>query len=91
MTYEPAPGAVGELARQAMATASLTQRAVAERLGMSQSQLSRRLAGKLPLNVRELDVIADMCGVTPRDLMPAERREVRVPRARRTKALASTG
>lgn len=73
MTYAPAPALVGKLARDAIRDAELTQAAVAERLGMSQSQLSRRLAGKLVLDVRELDVIAEMCGVALSDLVPAGR------------------
>lgn len=53
-----------EIARQ-----RVSQRMLAEGLGMSPAALSNRLTGMTPIDVNELDAIADLLGVTPGSLL----------------------
>lgn len=46
-----------------MARRDLTQVALAEKLGMSQSMLSYRLRGQVPFDVDELELVAGVLGV----------------------------
>lgn len=48
--------------RAALARADITQTAVAEATGRSQSYWSRRLSGEIPLDVDDLAVIAGLTG-----------------------------
>jgi len=54
---------VGATVRAEMARRRVTQRQIAEALGLSQTQISRRLAGEVAFNVDELAVVADFLGV----------------------------
>jgi transcriptional regulator with XRE-family HTH domain len=55
--------------RAEMARRSLTQSALADRLGISQPSLSKRLSGQTQIEVRDLFGIADALGVHPADLL----------------------
>ena len=55
--------------REAMTSAGVTQTALAERLGLTQPAVSARLAGRTPITVDELQIIADALGVEPADLL----------------------
>jgi transcriptional regulator with XRE-family HTH domain len=55
--------------RAEMARRSLTQSALADRLGISQPSLSKRLSGQTEIEVRDLLGIADALGVAPADLL----------------------
>lgn len=54
----------GEMARK-----GFTQTDLAEALGTSQSAISRRLAGEVPLDVDELDAIAGFLSVPAESLL----------------------
>lgn len=54
---------VSAAVRAEMARKTVKQRAVAERLGISQTQVSRRLSGRVAFNVDELQTIAELLGV----------------------------
>lgn len=63
----PQPGDIqsvvaGEI-RAWMGRRGVTQTALAETLGLSQSQISKRLRGTIPLDIVELKKIADFLGV----------------------------
>lgn len=45
-------------------------RQLAFQLGKSQPWMSRRLTGEVPFDVEELDAVAAILGVAPRDLFP---------------------
>lgn len=62
---------VGGRVEAAMKTARITQQHVADELDISQSQVSRRLAGKLAFDVVELEVVARLCGVPAASFFPA--------------------
>lgn len=49
----------------------MSQRELAERIGMSHASLSRRMTGAQPWDLNELDKIAGLFGMTIRDLLPA--------------------
>ena len=53
-----------EIARQ-----RVSQRTLADRLGMSPAALSNRLTGMTPIDVNELSAIADVLGVDPASLL----------------------
>lgn len=55
--------------RAEMARRRVSQREVAERLGVSQQSLSYRLTGRTPFDVGELAAIADVLGVTAASLL----------------------
>lgn len=47
----------------------LTQAELAKRLGVSQPWVSKRLSGTTPFHIKDLDVIADVFGLSPGQLM----------------------
>jgi len=49
----------------------LTQQDLATMLGWSQQRVSRRVAGAVPLDVAELEAVAAVLGIPPRQLMGA--------------------
>lgn len=53
-----------------MAAAGITQQRVADALGIQQSQIARRLSGRIAFDVVELDKVARLCGVTAASLLP---------------------
>jgi transcriptional regulator with XRE-family HTH domain len=62
---------VGPHVRQMMAAAGVTQKAAAERLDVKPSEIAERLSGRTEMTVRELSVIADQCGASLADAIPA--------------------
>lgn len=52
-----------------MARARMTQVELAEILGVPQTSVSRRLHGKIPFRVDELEKVADALGVHPAQLL----------------------
>lgn len=59
----------GEIRAHA-ARRGLSGRQLAFQLGKSQPWMSRRLTGEVPFDVEELDAVAALLGVTPRELFP---------------------
>jgi transcriptional regulator with XRE-family HTH domain len=57
----------------ALSTARIAQRDAASRTGIPITTLSRRLTGNSPFTVTELDLIAQLLGVTVSDLIAGER------------------
>ena len=60
----------GRNVRAEMARAGVSQIDLAERVGLSQSGLSKRLRGVVPFDVNELDAIATALGVPAVSLLP---------------------
>lgn len=60
---------IGVEIRVAMLRRGLSQTELAERVGMSQAALSRRLSGEVPLDVDQLDAIAKALETTPASLL----------------------
>lgn len=52
-----------------MAMRGMTQAVLADRLGESQPWLSKRLTGKTPFQMRDLDMIGDVFGLSPAQLL----------------------
>lgn len=72
------PGAqVGANVRAEMARQGITQTRLAEQIGRSQSQLSKRLSGVIPFDIDELAAVAGSLGV------PLDRLTVSVPAGQR--------
>lgn len=55
--------------RAEAARAGLTNQQLAERAGVSPWLMSRRLRGQVPINVDELETLADALGVRPEVLL----------------------
>lgn len=64
--------AVAEEIRVLLTRRMMTQRELAERLGMSLQALNYRLTGTQELGLNEVAAIARVLGVEPTDLLPAE-------------------
>lgn len=64
--------AVGANVRAEVARRGLTQAALADVIGVSQSQLSKRLRGVIPFDVNELAAIAKALDVPIADLLPSK-------------------
>jgi transcriptional regulator with XRE-family HTH domain len=62
--------AVAEVVRVEMARRRMTQRALAEALGVSQSYVGRRLVGEMPFTTDDLAKIAAAFGMTVAQLVP---------------------
>lgn len=62
----------GEI-RAAMARRQLSQQALADLAGVTQSYLARRLVGRVPFDVADLERLAPHLGITVSSLLPAER------------------
>lgn len=69
MANNPTAQRVACTVRARMAERRVTQAAVAQRLGMSQAAVSRRLSGSVAFDVNELDAVADLVGVPVTDLL----------------------
>lgn len=67
----PTTQATSGAIRAEVARRRLNQRELAEQLGMSQSALSRRMAGEQTWDLDELDRIAQLFEMDVRDLLPA--------------------
>ena len=57
--------------RELMDLRKWTQQELAERLGVSQPWLSKRLTGRTPFHMRDLDAIAHVFGLSPHELLCA--------------------
>jgi predicted transcriptional regulator len=66
MSHAVAPS-LGDRVRGALVTARIRQVDAAAELGISQPVLSRRLAGELPWRDGELEKLAALCGVDPKE------------------------
>ena len=69
MTQTAAAHRVASTIRAELARRRIPQTLVAERLTLSQATVSRRLTGEYPFDVDELDVIADLLGMTTAELV----------------------
>lgn len=70
MSTQPnAAAAVGAEVRGLLAKHKISQTSAGTRLGLSQSAMSRRLAGEIAFNVDELAALADLIGVPVSDLL----------------------
>ena len=56
----------------ALKEAGIAQRDAAARSGIPLTTLSRRLTGNSPFTVTELAILADLCGLTVADFIPAD-------------------
>jgi transcriptional regulator with XRE-family HTH domain len=70
-TQEATPRKVGRAVKIHMTRRDLHQADVAKILGLSIAATSRRLSGKIPLNVAELQLLADAFSVTLPELLDA--------------------
>ena len=61
---------IGANVRAEMARRGLTQTALADRLHISQTQVSARLRGRVPFDVNELTRVAEVLGVSLSTLLP---------------------
>ena len=61
--------AVASNIRAEIARRNLSQRVIAEHLGVSQPSFSARMSGKTPIDVNELFAIADLLDVDPAALL----------------------
>ncbi|WP_328360970.1 helix-turn-helix domain-containing protein [Mycobacterium sp. NBC_00419] len=71
MVDSPTGGIAAEV-RAIMARNRISQQEAADAAGISQSSMSRRLAGVAPFTVNEIYRIASLCGVDPTDLLPTK-------------------
>lgn len=55
-----------------MGRRDVNQTEMAEALGISQSQMSKRLRGRIPIDIVELGVMADYLGITIAELVGGE-------------------
>lgn len=60
----------GRNVRAEIARKGMTQAEIAAAVGISQSQLSKRLRGSIPFDINELSSIAAVLGVPLGDLIP---------------------
>lgn len=60
--------------RAEMARQRVTHRQVADRLGLSQVQVSKRLRGQIEFRPSELDAVADFLGVPVTQFLPTPER-----------------
>lgn len=60
---------VAHTVRSEMTRHGITQMDVAKALGTSQAAVSRRLSGRVALDVAELHILAALMGVTPASLL----------------------
>ena len=70
LTHE-IPREVGDRVRATMAEHGISQARGADALGASQSQVSRRLDGLIIFDIKELAIIAELCGVPVASFLPA--------------------
>lgn len=62
---------VADSVRAELARRQMTQRQMADVLGISQASVARRLGGHVPFDVDELAAVAELLDMDPRDLLPA--------------------
>ncbi len=68
------PDTVAAEVRAEAARQGIRHRVIAERLGLSQAQVSERMRGGIEFRLSELEQIADLLGVRVQDLMRAPER-----------------
>ena len=61
--------ATAEEVRALMARRRVSQEVLATVIGVTQTQVSKRLRGRIPFDVDEIELIADYFQVDPRDLL----------------------
>lgn len=66
----PLSKAVAKEIRKLLVDFDMTQTALAERMGMSEMWVSRRLRGAQPIDLNDLQLFAEVFGMTPGDLLP---------------------
>ena len=66
-----APDYTSEI-RAELARKNISKAAVAQALGKSRATASRTLSGAIPLTLDELYSLAELIGVSPSDLIPAD-------------------
>lgn len=71
LSESPTQAVVTTAIRVEMARQQLTQDRLARMAGMRQQQLSRRMSGRTPWDVADLDRLAAALGVTVSDLVAA--------------------
>jgi transcriptional regulator with XRE-family HTH domain len=64
--------AIGCGVRAEMARKGLTQRKLAEALGMSQPQITKRIAGRIEFRPSELEKAAELLGIPMTRFLPPE-------------------
>ncbi len=64
----------GRNVKAAMAERHISQRALAQKLGVTQPTIFRRLSGDVDFSVSELTMIADVLGVPIEALLTSDRR-----------------
>lgn len=69
MSSKPASERVAAKVQQLADVAGITQAALARILHISQATISRKLAGKIPFLLDELDAVADALDVEPESLV----------------------
>lgn len=62
--------AVAEVVRVELARRRMTQRALADATGMSQSYIGRRMTGEMPFTTDDLVLVAAALGVAVSSLLP---------------------
>ena len=55
--------------RSRLESAGVTQGQIADRLGISQAAVSRRLRGEVSLDLVDIEVIAELLGIPPADVL----------------------
>lgn len=70
--HTPTTKTIGANVRAELGRRGMSQAALASHLGISQSQLSKRLLGRIEFGVGEVYTIADFLNVPAKTLMPDE-------------------
>lgn len=68
-TQPPTTKSIAEVASAALAEAGISQREAAELTGIPLATLSRRLTGRTPFILTELELIATLAGTTMADIV----------------------
>jgi transcriptional regulator with XRE-family HTH domain len=71
MSIDSLSGQVGSRVREALKTAKMPQRVLADQLQLTQPAVFRRLAGKVEFSIRELILAAELLDVPLADLLPS--------------------
>ncbi|WP_269939060.1 helix-turn-helix domain-containing protein [Arthrobacter sp. HY1533] len=69
METEPAPERVARRVRELALASRVTQATLARVLGTCQQTASRKLSGKIPFRLDEIDAVADALNVEPETLI----------------------
>ncbi len=69
LNYSPLTAAAAGALRAEMARKRVSQAALAKQVGCSQQRISRRLSGKHPITVDDLEKFAEALGITVADVL----------------------